>query len=494
MRTKASILNALTMIIPQIIITVLNLIKTKFILDLMGIELLGIYQLFYQAVMYILVAEAGLTPVVMHKLYNPMAKKDQEKINSILSSARHMFNIVTFVMILLGLLLTLLIPTLINSSSISLIIIQASFMLFILSNIINYRYMYKQITFDVNQKKYINNILLQGITIFRIILEIIAIFTFESLIAIYIMHLFSSILYNLLLHIIYKKKYPSYTVGINKDIKIFSDVKHLIFHRVGYIITNNIDIILLTKFWDLSYAAIYGVYNYIISGINRILISISGATLAPIGDLIANKSGNLKKDFKDYNHFIMFLAIIILVPVSLVVNDFVLLWYGLEIAVNKNVVLLFMIIMYYKIIKIPIITFIEGGGLFKETKTSVIIEASINLTLSLILVGKYGIAGVLIATIIASFVGEYIIKLIYIKNKIFTKNDNISIFKSIVVPNILNLIIFIFFYYIIDFRVHGYFDLLMEFLVIGIINFIIIFIIYYLMGATGYLKRLKKIF
>ena len=65
---------------------------------------------------------------------------------------------------------------------------------------------------------------------------------------------------------------------------------------------------------------------------------------------------------------------------------------------------LFGLYLYSTIYRKPLILLNDVNGMFKETKTIRIIEAAINISISLILVKKFGINGVLIGTIISHFI------------------------------------------------------------------------------------------
>ena len=103
----------------------------------MGEDVLGVYQLFGQLIAYITFVDFGLTSAVCYSLYLPIAKKDNDKINGILSGAKYVFNIITVIMFIVGIILTLGIGFFIKETNLSLIFIQICFFLMVISNILN---------------------------------------------------------------------------------------------------------------------------------------------------------------------------------------------------------------------------------------------------------------------------------------------------------------------------------------------------------------------
>ena len=94
MKTKKSILNFITDVIPLLIVSVLGIFKLKLFIEYLGDETLGLYQLFSQIMVYIALVDGGLTSAVLYALYKPNAKKDHKKMNQILVASKKTFNII----------------------------------------------------------------------------------------------------------------------------------------------------------------------------------------------------------------------------------------------------------------------------------------------------------------------------------------------------------------------------------------------------------------
>ena len=89
-------------------------------------------------------------------------------------------------------------------------------------------------------------------------------------------------------------------------------------------------------------------------------------------------------------------------------SPFVKIWYGSKYVVSDVVCLFFVIILYINILKIVLDTYIKASGDFKSVRNSSIYQSIINIFLSLFLVNKFGIGGILFATIFAFITGNFI--------------------------------------------------------------------------------------
>ena len=244
-----------------------------------------------------------------------------------------------------------------------------------------------------------------------------------SFISVLIMHSVIKLLSNLIIYLFFKKQYPQYNVK-SKDIDIsFSkQIKHLMVHKINGLVSYNIDILIISKLLGLTSVAIYSTYNYIINMLRQILDKISGSMLAIIGNSLTVDVKQSKKIFDELNSMMYFIAIIICVPLLFAINLFIDLWYGGQIQTNFLIGTVFSIYLFGFIIKIPITTYVSAAGLFKETKKCAITDTIVNLVLSLILVWKMGICGVVLATFISVFIAEYIMKNMIAYKYIFKEN------------------------------------------------------------------------
>ena len=206
--------------------------------------------------------------------------------------------------------------------------------------------------------------------------------------------------------------------------------------------------------------------------------------------LVDNKEQSLKI-FNEFNGLIFFLATILCVPFFFMINQFISVWYEGKIATTGVLGILFTIILFYQIIRIPLKVFTLSSGKFKEIKIFVIFEIIINLTVSLVLVNKLGIVGVLIGTIISLLAADFATKPIVIFKKILETTP-----EKYYIMCICNFIFAIVEIVWINFAFKTVYASVLECIVygiiIGIINLAISFIYFYFTKQLEFLKRLKK--
>ena len=121
---------------------------------------------------------------------------------------------------------------------------------------------------------------------------------------------------------------------------------------------------------------------------------------------------------------------------------------------------------------------INSKGLFKETKVATILEAILNLVISLFLVNKIGLIGVLLGTIISKLLTSFIQNPIYIYKNILVKNP-LSYYLKYFGALALSLI-FIILFNIISLNITSIKAFILYVLIFAFLVGIILFGLYYL--------------
>ena len=495
MKTKKTFINLLSEVIPLAIISFLGIFKLKIFLQTLGDETLGLYQLFSQIMVYVALVDGGLSSAVLYALYKPNSSNNKKEMSEILSGAYKVFNLIGAVIFFIAAIVAFFVPLFIKDNNFDYSFVVISFVLFSISNVVTYFFVPFRILYEVKERKYVVSLCTQIGQIVQSVLEIVLLLMGWSFISVLIMHSIIKLLSNVIIYLMYKKDYPEYKVtNKKKNTKFQKQIKHLLVHKINGLISYNVDILIISKILGLASVAIYSVYNYIINMLRQILDKISGAMLAIIGNSLAQDKEKSYSIFMEINSMVYFIAIIICVPLTFAINSFIDIWYENEIVTSFSLAIAFSTYLFGFITKIPMVTYVNAAGLFKETKKCAIVDTIVNLVLSLLLVIKFGIFGVVVGTTVSVFIAEYIMKNIVLYKNVFKKN---------VLPFYLNNIKFIVIF-LVDLLIA---DLLfnkialnniivwfISYVIFFVINSIIIYILFKLLKENNFINRVKYIF
>lgn len=491
MRTKLVFINFITDALPQIIIFFLGIFKSKLFIDLLGNDELGLYQLYGQIIAYLVLLEGGVGSALLFRLYKPISEKDYNKINSLMNAAKIIFNIIGCIIILLGIIVSFNINIFIKDSIFPNSYLQMCFLLYLASQAIYYFILPYRVLFEAEQKRYIPNVIFQVVTVLKSIIEITIVSLGFKLPVILISLIICSFASNFLIYYFYKKEHKHIDKKVKKDFTMLKDVKDLFVNTLGNVLTNNIDVLIISKVIGLKFVVIYSTYNYFVEAIKQFVDKITGATMSGIGDLLVNNKKRATEVFLEFNQFTFYLAMVIAIPFFTCINQFINLFYQNKITTTFYISLFFTIILFYQIIRIPLKVFIFSSGKFKEVKNLVILEIIINLSLSLLLVSKYNISGVLLATIISLIIADFIPKPYILYNKVFESKDHPNFYKKSII-NIVYILVQGFIFYSLFPKIYtNIFVCILFGIIIGILNLLLVSLYFYVTKQYGFINRFK---
>ena len=192
--------------------------------------------------------------------------------------------------------------------------------------------------------------------------------------------------------------------------QIIKDMKNLFWHSTAGLVVYNTDFILLSKFTDLKTIAIYSTYLIVYQMIVTIIGILTPVLTPKIGNFIAkHKKNEIFKLWERLHLLYMVAGTIIVITTFYLLNPFVELWMGKEYILPLFTVSLLLVNLFFQIIRSMIEVFKTNSGFYDDIYNP-ILEGIINLVVSLVLVQKIGLNGVIIGTISSNIIVIYILK------------------------------------------------------------------------------------
>lgn len=405
-RTKNSIRNSSVSIVTQVLTVIINfLVKTVFIKTLSN-EYLGINGLFSNIITMLSLADLGIGMAIPYSLYEPLAKNNKKSIRKLMKFYSKIYNIIGIVVLIIGLSLVPFLGSLIKDQP-NINNLWFIYSLFVIHSASSYFFIYKKFLVDSDQKGYITSKIVFIFSSILSIVQIIILITLKN----YIIFLLSSIVFVILQNIYISRKtnkmYPyileKEEEKLNKeDIKdITKNVSSLFIYKIGTVITNGTDNIIISKFIGLIEVGFYSNYLLIINSLNGIVSQAFNAITSSIGNLVVTTDSKRSHEvYENLNFFNFWLYSLCSICLMILINPFINLWIGSEYVLETSVVIFLVINFYILGMQNVTSSFRNSYGLFYIAKFRPIIMIIINIVASLILVKFLGISGVILGTII----------------------------------------------------------------------------------------------
>lgn len=448
MRTKSSVNNIISTVIFNLIIGFLGFVKAKVFINGLSNDIYSLNQLFYQIFGYIAIADIGFGLILNQHLYKAFAKEDKNEVNRIYSSSKKFYKYIGSFMFLIAFVLSFFVQFL-TKANVSSFYIQLVFIIFIIRYILDYYFIAPRYVLEADQKFYKINYLIKGAKILETIIEIILVLCGIN----YFLVLIPGIIITLVIDIYSNKKifkmYPWLKDNKSFDKKYLAGTKNVVWQKLSGLLNSNTDIILISAFINPLSVVIYTSYNYVTKFLIDTIYIIASAITPSYANVLLKKEDKAFRVFTEINIMFLFIASFVMIMLYGFLSGLIRFWVGQEYLVNNIILFCFCFITFQKISERAIIITINSKAAFKETKTAIIIEAILNFGISLILVNKIGLLGVLLGTIISKIITVFIQQPIYVYKNIF-KQKYISYFVNyglillisfsfIILFNILNL-------------------------------------------------------
>lgn len=452
MRKKKSLLNIISSLGSYFVTSIFTLITQAFIVKILGIEYSGINGLFTNVITMLSVAELGIGETIIFKLYEPIAKKDTEKIKSWMVFYKLCYRYVAIAVTIIGLLIIPILPVMVGKVSIK-DNITLLYLITLIDCIFSYVMTYKRSLLYADQKNYVIMNVHMGYMAFMNITQIIVLVLFKDYIIYLSVKIIYRILENLILNIYVNKHYPyikEKTTPITKEERkdIFERIKAIFLQKISFVINKGIDSIVISIMLGVSAVGYYTNYNLVALAVTGIIYQIISSTCASVGNLLTEK--NVEKNYTIYKRINMinsFLTGIFMTGFMCCINPLIIIWVGKKYLLPLGIVISFVIYIYSDSIRRSITIFKEAAGICKEDKKCYIIMALINLIASILLCKYIGISGVILGTaisylylIIYSY-PKYIFKPLFKKDYKYYHIENINYLISSIISIILSYII-----------------------------------------------------
>ena len=463
-----------------ILISLLSFIVNKYFANYMGIEKLGLMKLFTQIMAYLNLVDMGIASASTYVLYEPLYKKNIERINIIINTITALYNKIFLFIIIIGLLINPIIPFFIKDSTFSKEI-YLYWSLYVINTAITYLFVRYSILFTANQE-FLYVRVVQGMSkIFYQILQIIVIIKIHS----FFLFIFLLILDNATQYIFYKyhyKKYYSYIVKTyEKDKNIGKNLKNLFWHKIGGLVVFNTDLIMISKFISLEIVGIYASYQMIEQMILIISDIILNVLRPMIGKYIAiHTKEEIYNYWKKLNILFLLISIVFSCCTYYLINGFVSLWLGKNYILSDVTVLLICINLFIRCFRKVTDIFKDGNGFFDDIHLP-IAEATINFISSLILVFYLGLNGVIIGTILSNVLIICIARPLLVFRRCFNKDykEYIKVYGNYLLLIIFSLALSkLLFNYIPIIEIYTWVDWLKKAVLISSITLIVTLVIF----------------
>lgn len=410
MRTENSIKNSITSIFVNVASMLLGFIAQAIFIRILGAEYLGLNGLFSNILTMLSIFELGIGNAIIFKLYKPIANNNKEEIKTLMNFYKKAYYIIAILIGIVGLSLLPFIKNIVGEVTVE-INIYIIYVLCLTGTVSSYLLVYKRNLLYADQKNYIINIVHIIYLILLNILQIIMLLITKNYYLYLIIKICCQLFENILLTYISNKTYPFL---LEKNIRkldkktekdIFDKVKAIFFHKIGTIIINGTDNIIISHYLGVIVVGFYSNYYMIINAVLTLFGQIITSLTANVGNMLVIEDDIKKiKVFKQIRFLNFWLSCFSAIAILLIIQPFIKQWVGEAYLLDFSVVIALTINYFQKSMRSVYITFKDSAGIWVEDKFIPLIESIINIVASVFFLKIFGLIGVFIGTIVSGLI------------------------------------------------------------------------------------------
>jgi O-antigen/teichoic acid export membrane protein len=385
---------------------IVNLILPQVMIRIYGSSINGLVTSVRQIISYFNLVEAGLSGAAVYALYKPLAEKNKDDLNGILSASNRFYNISGFLFSGLVLITAFVYPMFTSGQGIDVFTIAALVVIIGASGSLEFFAVGKyKVLYTADQKSYVISLInAAAVAINAVIILVLALLHID-IVVVQAVALISFFIRSALYVLYGRLKYDHINFKVPPMNEALDKRWDSLFLQILGVASTATPVVVTSLVLGYKEASVFTVYNMVFASVLALLTTFSGGLSAMFGELLVkNELGTLQKAYQQYEYLYYALlawgyacaAILIMPFMEIYTRKFTDAVY-----IRPGIAALFVAVGVLSNIKTPQGMLVISAGLYKETKIQSLIQAVIIVAVSAVLAPFFGIAGVLAGAVLS---------------------------------------------------------------------------------------------
>lgn len=405
MRTRKAIKNAVYSVLYQAVLVICGLITPRLILTTYGSVYNGVTASAGQFLEMISVLTLGIAGSTRLALFKPLADKDTLAISRIIKANKKYMHRVGGAVILYAAVLSIIYPLISHNS---LEYLETASLIMIVSVGVFAQYFFtatNQALLSADQSAYLYYIVQIIASIGNTLAAVLLIHLGCSIFTVKLGSALIFLLSPALLNELVKRRYHL-TADCEPDNTALKNRGAVAFHSIANLVHEDTDLIVLTLFVDAKLISVYTVYQLLTARIRRTLLMLTNGLEGAFGNLWVRKEyDSFERNFRFFEYLIFAFSSVIFSSTAVMILPFMRLYTHGVTDINyirTGFAMLTVLTEAVHCIRHPYLVVVQATGNYEATKKAALMEAVINIVLSLTLVQFFGLNGVMFGTLVAN--------------------------------------------------------------------------------------------
>lgn len=448
-RTKNASRNIVFGIFQRIYQIIIPFIIRTVMIYWMGAEYLGLDSLFLSILSVLNLVELGVGSAMVYSMYKPVAEDDKVQICALMKLYKIYYRVIGLVVLLAGLAVCPFIPKLISGYVPAELNVYILYLLNLGATVLSYwLFAYKNSLLQAYQRADVVSKVTMAVNTVRYAVQVAALYFWHDYYIYLIVALVAQAGTNIATAFVVDKMFPGYVAEGDitaEEKKIINHrIKDLFTAKIGAVVVNSVDTLVISAFLGLTTLAIYQNYYFVITALLSIInIFIFSCTAGVGNSVVVDSKEKCYKDFKIFTFLIACVASVCTNCLVCLYQPFMELWVGKKLMLEFSAVICLSVYFFVTQINTLLNMYKDAAGMWHEDRFRPLVTAIVNLSLNLLTVKSLGLYGIILSTVLSMvFVGmpwlvHNLFFTVFEKNHLFAYVRQILCYVGATVVNVM---------------------------------------------------------
>ncbi len=436
MDIKKSNLNVSIALIFRFIMLIGSILVRRFLIQYISNEVNGLDSLYASLIGFLSVAELGVGSAITFCMYKPIVDKDDAKVAALYQLFTKSYIIIGLIMFIVGIALIPLLPLLAKDYVNLDVDLGITFFIMLLSIVLSYVFSAKTSLINAYKNNYVTTAISSIGMIFQYVLQIMVIITTRSFVFYLLCRIVAMLLQWILTELYSNRKHKDILdynkVKVDKETKveILNKVKALFMHRVGGVLVNSADSIIISSFIGVVVLGKYTNYSTIAVSMSSVIALVFTPLTSIIGHAYVAEKEKTEKYFQKFYFLNFALGMVFFLGYFAVINNLVAMLFGENLELSRLVSIVITVNYFVQFMRQSTLLFRDATGTFYNDRWKPAVEGVLNVILSILFVlalssiggDELGVVGVVLATILTNLVICHIVEPYVLHKHAFKKS------------------------------------------------------------------------
>ena len=404
-RTEYSAINTTVAVISRMVAILMGFVTRVIFTHTLSESYVGINGLFTDILNVLSLTELGVGTAITYALYRPIAEKDIRRQQILMRMYRTFYRGTAICVAVAGLALIPFIDVFMkNRPDVDHLIL--IYLLYLANSVLSYLLVYKRTLIEAYQMNYLVLMYQTAFLVIQDICQIVILVTTHNFILFLVIYIVCTVMNNVLISKKADQLFPYLKESCHEKLleterhDIFRNIKAMLMHKLGNVVVNNTDNLILSSFVGVITVGVYSNYYLLIGSIRQVLDQVFAGITASVGNLGATEESDRIQDIFELSFFIgQWLYGFAAICLYELLNPFVEISFGKSYVFTRDIVLILCINFFINGTRKAVLTFRDSMGLFWFDRYKALVEAALNLVISIVLVKMWGTLGVFLGTL-----------------------------------------------------------------------------------------------